>query len=155
MFIRRRAFFYKQYFHDEIHVFFFQCDYNFCDLALRHAYLSIYCTSCIQNYHTALVTDTLSSALVATTRLTILARLVYDNKTTEILCKFQVVENLSFIVLTTHKQIICYHAMSNECYEKHPLLTALKSIFFRSFLATAEKYFIKAIDHTFLGFLRL
>ena len=92
MFIRVSAFLYKQYLHDEIHHVFFQCDYNFRDLASRHAYLSNYCTSCIQNHLTSLVTDTLCSAFVATTRLTILDRLVYDNKIAEILCEFQVVE---------------------------------------------------------------
>ena len=55
---------------------FLQCDYSFHDLSLRHAYLSIYYTSCFYNHYTALTMDTPSSARVATARLTILDRLV-------------------------------------------------------------------------------
>ena len=60
----------KRCLHDEIH-FFLQCDYRFHDLSLRHAYLSIYYTCCFWNHYTALMIDALSSALVATARITI------------------------------------------------------------------------------------
>ena len=66
----------KQCFHDEIHVF-FQWDYSFQDLTLRHAYLSIYYTSCFWNHYTALMIDTLRSVRLAKARLTILDRLFH------------------------------------------------------------------------------
>ena len=51
MFTQVGAFsFQKQRFHDEILSFFSgQCDHSFHDLSSRHAYLSIYYKSCIQN----------------------------------------------------------------------------------------------------------
>lgn len=55
---------------------FSQCDYSFHDLFLRHAYLSIYYTSCFYNHYTVLMIYTLCSAQVATARLTILELLV-------------------------------------------------------------------------------
>ena len=56
------------------YIFFFQCDYGFHNLPLRHAYLTIYYTCCFWNHYTALMIDTLSSTRVGTARLTILDR---------------------------------------------------------------------------------
>ena len=55
---------------------FFPVRLQFHDLSLRHAYLSIYYTSCFYNHYAALTIDAPSSARVATARFKILDRLV-------------------------------------------------------------------------------
>jgi len=57
-------------------LFFFQCNYSVHELPSRHTHLSVNSTSCVWNYYTKLMIDTLISTSVATLWLKILDRLV-------------------------------------------------------------------------------